>query len=139
MNRLSAASWPQPGVVARPCGRGERGSGTLLASLVVAVTVGLTGAAVVFGVGAAEAQRVEGAADLAAIAGADAQLAGGDACAGARASAAANRVEITACELAGDEVEFVVAVRVEATQTIGVWQRRWAGRANAGVLTGAPE
>ena len=139
MSRLLVPTSSQRGVVAGPRHRSERGSGTLLAALVVAVTVGLTGAAVVFGVGAAEAQRVEGAADLAAIAGADAQLAGGDACAGARASAAANRVEVTACELAGDEVEFVVAVRVEATQTIGVWQRRWAGRANAGVLTGAPE
>lgn len=112
----------------------ERGSGTLLASLVIAAVMGLTAALVVAGLVTGEGHRIQGGADLAAIAGAQAQLRGADACAAVRESADANRVGVRQCTVVGDEVEFVVRVEVDAPVRIGAWSSRIARRANAGIV-----
>lgn len=121
--------------------RGERGSGTLLASLVVVLVVGLAVAVASFGVVRAVGVRLQGAADLAAIAGAEAQRANHEACAAARASAAANVGSVVRCDVVGDEVEFVVTVALEAPAAL--WPVGAVGtlraHANAGVVTGAPD
>lgn len=118
----------------------ESGSGTLLAAVVVVpvVLLGVIGALV--GVYAAEGTRVTGAADLVAVAAGEAQRWGRPACEAARRAAAANGVRVVSCTVAGDEVEFVVSVRVEglaapASELVG----RPKAEAHAGVITGAPE
>lgn len=119
--------------------RGERGAGTLLVA-VAGLGVALLVAVALVAAGFAWARhRVDGAADLAAIAGAQAQRGGEDACAAARASARANDVELDACAVAGDEVEFVVSVRTSLPLAWRPWADRVAGQAHAGVVTGAPE
>ncbi len=119
--------------------RGERGQATLVACLAVAVIAIVTGVLVLAGTARAVGERVRGAADLAALAGARAQGENADACAAARSSAALNRVEVTACRVAGDEVEFVVTVEVRDVLRVGGVEHWFHARANAGMVTGAPE
>ena len=115
----------------------QRGSATILASLVVLLVAALTGLLVLAGVANAEGQRVRGAADLAALAGAKAHGVGKDACGEAGRSATLNRVEVLACRLTGDEVEFVVTVAVRAELHVGPWRQPLQAHANAGTVTGA--
>lgn len=61
----------------------------------------------------AAAHRVRAAADLAALSGAAAQTGGADGCRAARDAARSNGAEVTRCEQAGDDVDFVLTVRVE--------------------------
>lgn len=117
--------------------RGERGAGTLLASLVLVLLVGLTIAVASWASLRAQGVRLQGAADLAAIAGAEA-LRGDreDACVAARASVAANVGAVVRCDVVGDEVEFVVTVGLEAAARL--WPVGQVGvlkaHANAGVV-----
>ena len=117
----------------------ERGSGSLLGALIALLLAGLTGAVMIYGLFTYEAHRIQGAADLAAIAGAEAQREAGPGCGAASDSAERNRVSIVKCTVTGDEVEFVVAVEARATLRLGAWSRELTRRANAGVVTGAPE
>lgn len=114
---------------------GERGAGTLLASLVVLLLVGLATAVAQYGAVRAAGVRLQGSADLAALAGAEALRANADACAAARSAAAANVGSVTRCEVVGDEVEFVVTVGLEAPASL--WLVAPAGtlraHANAGI------
>lgn len=116
---------------------GDRGSGTLLATLAALAVAGLTAVGVCWAVISAEGYRLQGAADLAAIAGAGEQLTGGDACDAARRSAGLNDATVTRCKVAGDEVEFVVTVHVDAPLRVGPITRTITSHANAGVLTGS--
>lgn len=116
--------------------RGDRGAGTLLVAMLLALLVGL--AVVVAGAAQVRATvvRLQGAADLASLAGAEAQRTRRVACPAARASATANGVEVVECLVEGDEVEFVVRVSVVAP--VGVWPVGQIGQvrahANAGVV-----
>jgi len=114
---------------------GERGSGTLLAALVVALVAALAAAGVVWGLIALRAHRVDGAADLTALAGARAVRAGRVPCPEAGRTAVANGVRLTACTTAGDELEFVVAVAGEGDLRLGVWSGTLRGSANAGQVS----
>lgn len=119
--------------------RGQRGSATVLVAVVIVGIAALTALLVLVGVSRAEGQRVRGAADLAALAGARAQGAGQDACAEASRSAALNDIEVASCQVAGDEVEFVVTVEGRGQVHLGPWRTPLAARSHAGMLTGAPE
>lgn len=120
--------------------RTEQGAGTLLVSLVVALVVGLAVAVAQYAGLRAEGVRLQGAADLAAIAGAQARQADQDACAAASRSAAANVGRVVRCQVAGDEVEYVVSIALEAPAS--AWPVGAVGtlraHANAGLVTGAP-
>lgn len=95
-----------------PLGR-ERGGGTLL-WLVALLLLGLPALAALFAVAAqVQAHRVQGAADLVAIAGAQAKNSGtGEPCAAAGRQATASGVRLVSCEVAGDQLSFVVTARV---------------------------
>jgi secretion/DNA translocation related TadE-like protein len=58
--------------------------------------------------------RARSAADLAALSGAAAVSAGGDACDQARRTARSNTTVVVACDRVGDQIDFVVTVRVAA-------------------------
>lgn len=77
----------------------------------------------------AAAHRVRSAADLAALSGATALTRGDDGCAAARRSARSNGAEVTLCEQAGDDLDFVLTVRAERSVPIlvpGLPGRVWA-------------
>lgn len=119
--------------------REQRGNATLLACVALLVVAALGGLLVLAGTARAVGERVRGAADLAALAGARAQGENADACAAARVSAELNGAEVTACRVAGDEVEFVVTVEARGALRLAGVEHWVAARANAGMLTGAPE
>lgn len=123
----------------RPSRRDEGGHATLLVCLAVLVIVGVAALLVLAGTARAVGERVRGAADLAALAGARAQGENADACAAARSAAALNQTEVTACRVAGDEVEFVVTVEVRGLLHVAGRDHWFSARANAGMVTGAPE
>lgn len=82
----------------------------------------------------AAAHRVRSAADLAALSGATAETRGEDGCAAARVAARSNGAEVTRCEQAGDDLDFVLTVRVERSVPIlvpglpgHVWAVAYAG------------
>lgn len=117
----------------------DRGNATVLASIAALVIAGVAALVVLAGTARAVGERVRGAADLAALAGARAQGENADACAAARSSAALNQTEVTACRVVGDEVEFVVTVEVRGALRAVGGEHWFAARANAGMVTGAPE
>ena len=119
--------------------RGERGSATLLAGVAVLVVAAVAAVLVLVGTARAVGERVRGAADLAALAGARAQGGNADACEAARSAAALNSAEVVSCRVTGDEVEFVVSVDLRGSLRVGVLEHWFEARANAGMLTGAPE
>lgn len=89
------------------------GAGTVLVATVVWLSL-LMAAAVALVVGyAAAAQKVNTAADLVALSGAAAQVSGSDGCREAARVARANGVRLAQCRVAGDILEFAVAVEVE--------------------------
>lgn len=98
------------------------------------VLVLLAGAAVVVAAYAVAYHRVRAAADLAAVSGAAAFVQGHDACAQARRSAADNQARLLDCDQVGDQIDYVVSVRVGldvATRIRGL-PRRVEARASAG-------
>ncbi|MGB2978983.1 MAG: Rv3654c family TadE-like protein [Propionicimonas sp.] len=91
---------------------GERGSGTVIAAAGVLVAA-MVAAAVIVGAGAILAvHRVRAAADLVAVSAAGEKSRGGDACRIARQLASANGVSVRECRISGDDLDFVVSVRV---------------------------
>ena len=120
--------------------RSHRGSATLLVAIGMLVVVLLAGLGLLLGATMAGRSRVQGAADLAALAGAEVQRTGGLGWSAARASAERNRVRLLRCGVSGDEVEFVVSVRVAAALPVGLFGLRSDAEAEAyaGVVTGAP-
>ncbi len=115
----------------------ERGSATLLTTLVIVVLVFGAVIGAVAQAMRAHGSKVTGAADLVALAGAQAQWSGGSACDAARRAGVANGVHVESCEVAGDEVEFVVSVGVKSEPTKLVGSIR--ATAHAGAITGSPE
>lgn len=92
----------------------ERGSGTALSMAAVVVLLVLTAVALVVASYIGVAHRARAAADLAAISGAAAHLDGADACAVAHDYAERNHTTAIECAVAGDSIDFVVTVTVEA-------------------------
>lgn len=80
----------------------------------VVVLMALTAVALLLAAYVQVAHRARSAADLAAVSGAGAHLDGTDACATARDYAQRNRTTIIDCSVAGDQIDFVVSVTVEA-------------------------
>lgn len=100
-------------------GRGERGAGTILVVVLIAILVIAATAAMVvvgwFGAG----RKAQEAADLAALAGAGAYQSGGEPCEAAKSAADKNGAELTACEFRGHEASFVIEVTVK--RSVDTW------------------
>jgi secretion/DNA translocation related TadE-like protein len=97
---------------ARPFLRSQRGAGTLVVIGVVVVLALVALVGVGMG-GFSTAQRAtSGAADLVALSAASAYRDGADACAAAKSVASANEVDLTACTVAGDSIDYAVQVVV---------------------------
>jgi secretion/DNA translocation related TadE-like protein len=92
--------------------RDQRGSGTVLMTAIMSVVVALGAVATVVAGYLVSHHQARSAADLAALSGAAAFAKGDDACAQARRTAQQNGARATHCDRAGDEVDFVVTVRV---------------------------
>ncbi len=90
----------------------ERGSASVLLAGVMGVVVLLSCAAMVVVGYAVATHRARGAADLAAVSGAAAFGQGEDACAQARRTAADNGARLVRCDQVGDQLDYVVTVRV---------------------------
>lgn len=82
---------------------------------VLTVVVALGAAGLVVGQFAVAGRQARSAADLTALAGAVARQSGGDACRAARPLARDNRAELVDCEVVGDQLDFVVTVRVRVS------------------------
>jgi secretion/DNA translocation related TadE-like protein len=97
----------------RRFGSASAGAGTVLVATVIWLSLLLAaGVALVAGYAAA-AQKANAAADLVALSGAAAQESGEGACRGAARLAQANGVRLVSCRVAGDILEFAVAVQIE--------------------------
>jgi secretion/DNA translocation related TadE-like protein len=98
---------------ARGVGRpGERGAASILMIGLMGVVMMLGSAAIVIA-GYLEAHhRARAAADLAALSGAAAYQQGHDPCAQAKRTARGNRATARHCDQVGDQIDFVVTVRV---------------------------
>lgn len=92
--------------------RDQRGSGTVLMAAIMSVVVALGAVATVVAGYLVSHHQARSAADLAALSGAAAYAAGGDACTQARRTARQNGAEVDRCDQVGDQVDFVVTVRV---------------------------
>lgn len=119
---------------------GERGVAGVLAAAAVVALVTVAAVGVLAMTYAAAARSVRAAADLVAISGAQAEASGADACLEARRIASRNDVELSGCEVAGDPIDYVVAVDVR--RSVG-WQLpglpdRVTATAYAGNVTGVP-
>jgi secretion/DNA translocation related TadE-like protein len=82
-------------------------------STVLLLVMLLTAVGVVVGAVAVAQRDAAQASDLAALSGAAARLGGQDGCGAAKRIAAANGAVMATCKVSGDEIDFVVAVRVE--------------------------
>ena len=89
----------------------ERGSASVLVTVLFGVLVTVTAMVAVVGGAVTDQRRLEAAADLGALAGASAAQRGADACAAAGSVTADNGARVTACSIVGDVVT-VRAVRV---------------------------
>ena len=83
---------------------GERGSATVLATVLVGVLAAVTALVAVVGGAVADQRRLEAAADLGALAGASAAQRGEDACAAAGPVTGRNGADVTACSISDDVV-----------------------------------
>lgn len=92
--------------------RGERGSASVLLAGVMGVLVLLSCAAMVVVGYAIAAHHARAAADLAAVSAAAAFGQGEDACGQARRTAADNGARLVRCDQVGDQLDYVVTVRV---------------------------
>jgi len=79
---------------------------------VLGVVLVLSGAAMVVAGYAISAHRARSAADLAAVSGAAAAALGEDGCHQAGRTAARNGARVLSCDRVGDQIDFVVTVRV---------------------------
>jgi secretion/DNA translocation related TadE-like protein len=100
--------------------RSGRGSGTLLALIVVIFMLALAGTFSVFGRYIVAGHRAAAAADLAALAGAQTYGTGGDGCAIARSIAAKNDQRLASCSVVGDQVDFVFSVQINSAVPVRV-------------------
>lgn len=91
----------------------ERGSASVLMAGLIGVVVLLGGAAILVAGYAVAYHRARSAADLAAVSAGAAFAQGGDACAEARRSARDNGARLLDCDQVGDQIDYVVSVRVE--------------------------
>lgn len=91
---------------------GERGSASLLMVGVMAVVMVLGGVAVVVAGYLIGVHQARAAADLSALSAAAVFERTEDGCAQARRTAQQNGARVTRCDRVGDEVDFVVTVRV---------------------------
>lgn len=91
-------------------GAGDRGSGSVLLTAVVALVLSAGSAGLGLAGALVARQRAEAAADLAALAGGQALLRGGDACGTAGRVAAAGKARVVVCKPAGTIVYVVVEV-----------------------------
>lgn len=100
----------------------QRGAGTLMVAVVVAVLMLITGVGAFAAVVALAQRDADQAADLSALSGAAAFAAGQEACPTARQIAASNGVEVGQCRAVGDLLDFVVTVEVErqVTSVLGI-------------------
>lgn len=96
----------------RPPRRDERGAGTVLVIGVVLMLAALALVGVMVSGYSTAQHATSGAADLVALSAAAAYRDGGDACAAAAAIATDNQVEVTGCTVAGDAIDYAVAVTV---------------------------
>ena len=96
-------------------GRDARGSASVLVAGLLGVLVVLSGAALLVAGFAVAHHRARAAADLAAVSGATVFGQGGDACQQARRSAQDNGAAVVGCEQVGDQIDYVVTVRVAVT------------------------
>ncbi|HAM45517.1 MAG TPA: hypothetical protein DCM67_10930 [Propionibacteriaceae bacterium] len=96
----------------------QRGAGTLMAAVVVAVLMLIAGVGVFAAVVALAQRDADNAADLSALSGAAAFAAGQDPCPAARRIAASNGVEVRQCRVIGDLLDFVVTVEVQRRVTL---------------------
>lgn len=118
-------------------GRDQRGAGTLLTVGVMAVAVLIAAGLVIAAVYLGAAHRARGAADLAALSAASRVPGGGDVCGAAERIAARNGAEVETCTTSGDQVEWVVHVRVRKPVAVmlpglpdAVAAQAWAGSAS---------
>ena len=118
----------------RRVGRRQRGSASILVAGLMGVVVLLGGSALVVAGYAVAQHRARAAADLAAVSGAAAFLQGQDACTRAREAARDNGARVLQCNQVGDQIDYVVSVRVELDVPIRVrgLPRRVQGLASAG-------
>jgi secretion/DNA translocation related TadE-like protein len=91
----------------------QRGSGTLMTAVVMAVILLVTGVSVLVCVVALAQRDAANAADLSALSGAAAVAKGQDPCPTASRIAVANGVKLLRCRVSGDAVDFVVSVEVQ--------------------------
>lgn len=90
----------------------ERGSASVLMAGVMGVVVLLAYATMLVAGYAVAYHRARGAADLTAVSAAQTFRSGGDTCRQARRSAADNGAGLLSCTVVGDQIGFVVTVRV---------------------------
>ena len=83
----------------------------MIGVMIVITVLALTGTCVA--AYAVAVHRARAAADLAALSGAVAWSGGGDACAAARTIAQANGTTLESCDRFGDQLDFVITVRVD--------------------------
>lgn len=91
---------------------GQRGSASVLVAGLMGVVVLLAGTLMLVAGYAVAYHRARSAADLSAVSAATAFEAGADACSEARRSAKANGSGLVSCDSVGDQIDFVVSVRV---------------------------
>jgi len=91
----------------------DRGAATFLLVGVLAVLLVVAWAAAVIAAYQAAAHQARSAADSAALSGAMAFSQGADGCSAAEELARANRTRLVSCEQVGDQLDYVVAVRVQ--------------------------
>jgi secretion/DNA translocation related TadE-like protein len=105
--------------------------GFVVLALVIVTGIGLTMALAI-----TSSHRARSAADLAALAGAAAYAEDADACSAARETASSNGGTVTACELHGDPVSFVIVVHVRVAGIDGVFRSlaEFTAKAEAGHL-----
>ena len=114
----------------------DRGSASVLMVGVMAVVMACAGAALVVAGYLIGVHQARGAADLAALSAAAVYAGAEDGCAQARRTAQHNGARVTRCDRVGDEVDFVVTVRVAvdvATPIVGL-PRAVSAEAHAGPL-----
>lgn len=90
----------------------ERGVGTVLSAGICLVLLVVAWTASVMVAWLGQVSAAQDAADLASLAAAGARAKGDDACAAAATAAVRNGSGLVACRILGDEVSFVVEVRV---------------------------
>lgn len=90
----------------------QRGSATMIMVGLMSVVVLLAGSAMLIAGFLVGQHRARAAADLSALSAAAAFQQGADGCAQARRTALGNGARLTDCDRVGDEVDFVVSVRV---------------------------